>query len=148
MKNVTDIIKYEADEPNSDIFPSDPHYSWNEDNFGPLWIPVKGATVKLDSLTLPLYRRIIAVYEGHKLEERNGQILIDGKPATDYTFAMNYYFMMGDNRHNSADSRFWGFVPEDHVVGKASFVWLSLDKDKGWFSGKIRWRQMFHSITH
>ena len=84
-------------------------------------------------------------YEGHTLEERDGRIVIDGKEATEYTFAMNYYWMMGDNRHNSADSRFWGFVPEDHIVGKASFVWLSLDAEKS-FPANIRWERLFRKV--
>ena len=94
---------------------------------------------------LPLYRRIIEVYEGHTLEFDGDEIRIDGVPATEYTFAMDYYWMMGDNRHNSADSRFWGFVPEDHIVGKASFVWLSLEAGKP-FPSNIRWRRLFRKV--
>ena len=146
MRSVTGMQKYEAEETDLSVFPNDERYSWTGDNFGPLWIPSKGATVALTPDNLPLYRRIIEVYEGNTLTEEGGDIIINGTVADSYTFKMDYYFMMGDNRHNSADSRFWGFVPEDHVVGKASFVWLSLDKDKGWFSGKIRWRQMFGKI--
>ena len=96
-------------------------------------------------LGLAIVRRIIEAYEGHTLEERDGRIVIDGKEATEYTFAMNYYWMMGDNRHNSADSRFWGFVPEDHIVGKASFVWLSLDAEKS-FPANIRWERLFRKV--
>ena len=127
------------------IFPHNPAYAWTEDNFGPIWIPQKGATVQLSQQNLPLYRRIIAVYEGNDLQVRQGQVIINGELATSYTFKMDYYWMMGDNRHNSADSRFWGFVPEDHVVGKASFIWLSLDKDKS-FLKKIRWGRMFSKV--
>ena len=94
---------------------------------------------------LPLYRSLIEVYEGHTLEVDGKEIRIDGVPATDYTFAMDYYWMMGDNRHNSADSRFWGFVPEDHIVGKASFVWLSLEAGKS-FPSNIRWRRLFRKV--
>ena len=103
----------------------------------------KGATIKIDSSNIALYRKVIADYEGNQLEERNGQILINGSPATSYTFKMDYYFMMGDNRHNSADSRFWGFVPEDHVVGKAVMIWMSLDRNASFFN-KVRWGRLFH----
>ena len=127
----------------SDIFPHDPRYKWNKDNFGPLVIPEKGATVSLNDSTIVLYDRIIKNYELNDLEVKNGKIYINGEEATSYTFKMDYYFMMGDNRHNSADSRYWGFVPEDHIVGKPVFVWLSLDKDRSWGDGKIRWDRMF-----
>ncbi|MCB0483400.1 MAG: signal peptidase I, partial [Flavobacteriales bacterium] len=95
---------------------------------------------------LPKYRRVITAYEGNSLEIRNDKIFINDKETIEYTFKMNYYFMMGDNRHNSLDSRFWGFVPENHVVGKASFIWLSLDEDLGWSDGKLRWKRIFNSI--
>lgn len=127
------------------VFPNDAAYHWTPDNFGPLWIPKKGATVGLDAHSIPLYRDIIGKYEGRLLEEREDGIYIDGTRAESYTFKMDYFFMMGDNRHNSADSRFWGFVPEDHVVGKASFIWYSVDRDKG-FPGGIRWSRIFKSI--
>lgn len=145
MGNVTAVEKSEAEGTDPDIFPHDTAYAWNVDNFGPLWIPSKGATVELTVENLPLYRRIIETYEGHQLEVKGGRIYIDGKETNRYTFAMDYYFMMGDNRHNSADSRYWGFVPEDHIVGKPSFVWLSLDKEKG-FPANIRWSRMFSKI--
>ena len=104
-------------------------------------------TVQLNAKNIVLYEQIIRQYENNKLEVKDGKVLINGKTATSYTFKMNYYFMMGDNRHNSADSRFWGFVPEDHIVGKASFVWLSVDKFKSWSDkGKIRWNRMFKRI--
>ncbi|HWZ34642.1 MAG TPA: signal peptidase I [Mucilaginibacter sp.] len=124
-----------------------PHdYHWNVDNYGPIIIPKKGWTVKLDSVTYPLYERCIAVYEHNKVQVTGNDILINGKKADSYTFQMNYYWMMGDNRHDSDDSRFWGFVPEDHIVGKALFIWLSLD-DQGSFLGKIRWSRFF-KIVH
>jgi signal peptidase I len=125
------------------IFPHDSRYHWNKDFFGPVTIPQKGATVALNDSTIVLYAQIIHNYELHDLQIKEGQIIIDGKPATEYTFSQDYYFMMGDNRHNSADSRFWGFVPEDHIAGKVWFVWLSLDKFKPWGEGKIRWNRMF-----
>ena len=127
------------------IFPSDPTFSWNLDNFGPIWIPKKGVIINLSLSNLPLYERIINVYEENKLLVKDGTIYINGAPASTYTFKMDYFWMMGDNRNNSADSRYWGFVPEDHVVGKASFVWLSLDKNKSFLS-KIRWNRFFMSV--
>jgi len=128
------------------VFPQNQNYRWNRDNYGPILMPKAGITVKIDTLTLPLYRRIIEVYEGNKLRVEGATVFINDKPATSYTFRMGYYWMMGDNRHNSADSRYWGFVPEDHIVGKAVLVWLSLDKFKGWFDGKIRWSRMFRGV--
>jgi signal peptidase I len=124
------------------IFPHDPRYQWNEDNFGPLVMPKKGVTVKIDTGNIMIYHRVINAYEGNSLEIKGTQIIINGAPATSYTFKMDYYFMIGDNRHNSADSRFWGFVPEDHVVGAPKFVWLSLDKEKS-FPANIRWKRLF-----
>ncbi|MDE5708073.1 MAG: signal peptidase I [Alistipes sp.] len=144
LDNVTMVRRY-IYPPNTDVFPQWDVPRWSQDNYGPIWIPRKGATVALTTDNLPLYRRIIEVYEGHELEVEGDEILIDGAPATEYTFAMDYYWMMGDNRHNSADSRFWGFVPEDHIVGKASFVWLSLEADKS-FPGNIRWSRLFKKV--
>jgi len=127
------------------IFPYDPKLAWNEDNFGPLWIPVKGATVKIDTSNLCLYERIIDVYEGNDLKVDGRTILINGTPSDSYTFRMDYYFMMGDNRHNSADSRYWGFVPEDHIVGKPKLIWLSLNKE-GEGLKKLRLKRMFMRV--
>jgi signal peptidase I len=124
------------------IFPYKPAYGWNEDNYGPIWMPVKGSTVSLDTTNLCLYERIIEVYENNKLRVDGSTIFINDAPATSYTFKMNYYWMMGDNRHNSADSRYWGFVPDDHIVGKPKFIWLSLDKEEKGLKS-IRWSRMF-----
>jgi signal peptidase I len=142
--NVTGV---EADykrpgEYSSAIFPHDPAYRWNDDNFGPLWIPSKGTTVKLDLTNIVLYSSIIDIYENNDLEIKDSLIYINGKPADSYTFKMNYYWMMGDNRHDSADSRFWGFVPEDHIVGRPTIVWLSIDKEATGLK-KIRFNRFF-----
>ena len=120
-----------------EIFPFSPDYHWSRDSFGPLWIPQKGVTVELTEENLPLYERIISSYEGASVEEalRQGS----------YTFKQDYYFMMGDNRHNSLDSRYWGFVPEDHIVGKPFIVWLSTDRTKR-FPQNIRWRRFFRIV--
>jgi signal peptidase I len=146
MRNVSSIVRmnYSFGTP-EDVFPFSDHYNWNRDNFGPLVIPAKGETVELNLKTLPLYERAINAFENNKLQVKDSTIYINDKPATSYTFEMDYYWMMGDNRHMSADSRYWGYVPEDHVVGKASFIWLSLDKDKS-FLDKIRWDRIFKWI--
>lgn len=123
------------------VFPHDTaHFKWTEENFGPLYIPKKGVTVKLDESNIALYDRVIRVYEGNTLERKDGKFIINGQPADSYTFKMNYYWMMGDNRNNSLDSRFWGFVPEDHVVGKAWLIWMSYGE------GGIRWSRIFRNI--
>ena len=119
---------------------------WTRDNFGPLWIPKKGATIPLDERNLALYSRCIKNYENNTLEVKDSKVYINGKPETSYTFKYDYYWMMGDNRHNSADSRSWGFVPEDHIVGKPILVWLSLDKDRSLFDGGIRWNRLFRWV--
>jgi signal peptidase I len=164
MPECVGIEKYDAGKGKYDesVFPHNQRYPWNNDYFGPLDMPKKGATVKIDTSNICLYDRIIDVYDDNDLEIRDGKIYINGEPATSYTFKQDYYFMMGDNRHNSADSRSWGFVPFDHVVGKPVFVWLSM-KDpemnpisgKGWLSsltknskdGKFRWNRFFCFVT-
>lgn len=142
--NVISANIYEIKE-REDVFPQDSTICYNRDNFGPLEVPQKGKTVQLTLKNLPIYQRVIDVYEENDLTVKDQKIFINGKEATSYTFKMDYYFMMGDNRHNSQDGRFWGFVPEDHIVGKAVFIWLSLDKDKSFLS-KIRWSRMFRLI--
>lgn len=145
VKSITPLISPKGYDDQS-VFPRDPNRKWNIDNFGEIIVPKKGWTVKLDSATMPLYERSIRIYEGNKLEKVGNNWLINGKIANTYTFKMNYYWMMGDNRHNSADSRIWGFVPEDHIVGKALFIWMSFDSKGSWFN-KIRWNRLFRGIN-
>ena len=141
------IDVWPADYPDSEltIFPFNSAFKWTRDNFGPLWIPEKGVTVELTVENLPLYRRIITSYEGNDLKVEDGKIFINGEEAQSYTFKQDYYFMMGDNRHNSLDSRYWGFVPEDHIVGKPALIWLSIDGNKK-FPHNIRWRRFFKFV--
>lgn len=118
-------------------------FGWTQSNFGPLWIPKAGASIELNDRNMALYNRCISVYEGNQLEKVGpGQFTVNGQPATSYTFQMDYYWMMGDNRDNSLDSRFWGFVPEDHVVGTPIFIWMSIDPD----SGDWRWDRCFKRV--
>ena len=127
------------------IFPFTENTHWTRDFFGPLWIPKKGATVTLDAESLPFYERIIRDYEHNDLSVSNDKIYINGAEAKEYTFKQDYYFMMGDNRHNSLDSRYWGFVPEDHIVGKPSVIWLSTDRDRK-FPNNIRWKRFLKFV--
>lgn len=142
-KKLISKIVMEPEEYAGQMYPLNLYTKWNRNNYGPIWIPAKGATITLTEDNLPIYERCIVAYEGNKLEVKPDGIYINGEKTNEYTFKMDYYWMMGDNRHNSADSRYWGFVPEDHVVGKPIVVWLSLDKDRGWFDGKIRWNRLF-----
>ena len=145
IKSVVKICDTIHDNATGRTFPYDKHFNWTRDNFGPMVITAKGMTVNISLANIALYDKIIVNYELNKLEIKGNKIFINGKESTKYTFKMNYYWMMGDNRHNSADSRYWGFVPEDHIVGKAVFVWLSLDKNKS-FPSNIRWNKMFRMI--
>lgn len=145
-KDIVTAIENTPDDDAGGLYPLNKLTGWTVDNYGPIWIPKKGETIELSLDNLPLYERPIHAYEGNALEVKDGKIFINGEETTHYTFKMDYYWMMGDNRHNSADSRFWGFVPEDHIVGKPIFIWLSLDQDRGWFDGKIRWSRLFKFV--
>ena len=145
-KDLVKAIRNVEDDDAGGLYPINKNTGWTTDNYGPVWIPKKGESITLSLDNLPIYERLIHVYEGNDLEVKDGKIFINGKEATSYTFQMDYYWMMGDNRHNSADSRFWGFVPEDHIVGKPIFIWLSLDQDRDWFDGKIRWSRLFKFV--
>lgn len=131
------------------LYPLNHDYGWTRDNYGPIHIPAKGETLKLTLDNIAIYERCIRTYEGNDLEVTENEIRINGKPATEYTFKMDYYWMMGDNRHNSADSRYWGFVPEDHIVGKPKFIWLSICPDA--YTDhflRIRWNRLFKGVDN
>lgn len=147
-KDIVSSIEYVPGDDAGGLYPVNKLTGWTTDNYGPLWIPKKGETIDLTLDNLPMYERCIHAYEGNDLQVKDGKIYINGKETNQYTFQMDYYWMMGDNRHNSADSRFWGFVPEDHIVGKPIFIWLSLDPDRGWFDGKIRWNRLFSWVDN
>jgi len=146
-KDIVESIAINTDATIGEMYPLNANTGWTRDNYGPVWIPAKGKSINLTLENLPVYERLIKVYEGNDLAVKDGKILINGKEATSYTFKMDYYWMMGDNRHNSADSRYWGFVPEDHIVGKPIFVWWSSDPDRGGFSG-VRWSRLFRLVDN
>jgi signal peptidase I len=145
---VTSISKEETPAGNYSraIFPHDPRYPWSIDNYGPIYIPEQGKTVSLDLSSLPFYRRIIEVYEGNNLTVDGDVIYINGQVADSYTFQQDYYWMMGDNRHNSEDARYWGYVPFDHVVGKPVFIWFSWNSNGSGIANKVRWERVFTTV--
>jgi signal peptidase I, bacterial type len=140
-KDLVESIRLNTDANELEIYPLNGNKHWTRDNYGPVWIPKKGEKIALTMDNIAIYERPIKVYEGNDLEIKDGKILINGQEAKEYTFKMDYYWMMGDNRHNSADSRYWGFVPEDHIVGKPIFIWWSSDPDRHGISG-IRWSRL------
>ena len=147
-RNLVESISINTDATYGDLYPLNIYTGWTRDNYGPVWIPKKGESIALTLKNLPVYERCIKVYEGNDLKVDNaGRIFINGKQAKSYTFKLDYYWMMGDNRHNSADSRYWGFVPEDHIVGKPIFIWWSHSPDHPGFSG-IRWNRLFTFVDN
>ena len=150
LKKRTDVVEsitLNTDASDLDIYPLNGNLHWTRDNYGPIWIPKKGDSIELTLKNLPIYERPIRTYEGNTLEVKDGKIFINGKETTKYTFKMDYYWMQGDNRHNSLDSRYWGFVPEDHIVGKPIFIWWSSDPDRHGFSG-VRWNRLFRFVDN
>lgn len=146
-KDLVESIRIDDTNVSDGLYPLNAVTGWTRDNYGPVWIPQKGKTLKLTLENLPIYERPIRVYEHNNLQVKNGKIYINGKQTNTYTFKMDYYWMMGDNRHNSADSRYWGFVPEDHVVGKPILIWLSINPDKKGFAS-IRWNRLFKLVDN
>ena len=147
-KDLVDSVVFYNDLSTFELYPKNAYTGWTRDNYGPVWIPKKGASIQLTLKNLPIYERCIKVYEDNDLRvDDRGRIFINGKQAKSYTFKMDYYWMMGDNRHNSEDSRYWGFVPEDHVVGKPIFIWWSSDPDRKGFGG-IRWSRLFRWVDN
>lgn len=146
LSSIRSVIQINDQSADSRIFPH--NKPWSGDNLGPIHIPAKGEVVQLNEETLPMYKAIITDYEHNKLEVKNGVIFINDQPATSYTIQQDYYYMMGDNRHNSEDSRYWGFVPADHIVGKPVFIWMSLDPHIPWGKAldKFRWERMFTTV--
>ena len=150
LRKRTDLVEsitLNRDSSELDIYPLNGNMHWTRDNYGPIWIPKKGESIDLTLKNLPIYERPIRTYEGNKLEVKDGKIYINDQETTKYTFKMDYYWMQGDNRHNSLDSRYWGFVPEDHIVGKPIFIWWSSDPDRHGFSG-IRWNRLFRFVDN
>ena len=146
--DLVESITYDRQDETGMLYPLNGYTGWTCDNYGPIWIPAKGETVKLTMENLPVYERPIRIYEGNDLQVTDdGRIIINGEETTEYTFRMDYYWMQGDNRHNSADSRYWGFVPEDHIVGKPLVIWWSVDPDRGGLSG-IRWNRLFRLVDN
>ena len=146
-KDLVESIRINTDASEHDIYPLNGNMHWPRDNYGPIWLPAKGKSINLTLDNIAVYERPIKVYEHNDLQIKEGKIYINGKEADSYTFKMDYYWMMGDNRHNSADSRYWGFVPEDHVVGKPIFIWWSSDTDRSGFGG-IRWQRLFRFVDN
>ena len=142
-KDLVESVEPVTDAEDVDIYPLNGNMHWTRDNYGPIWIPQKGKSIRLTLDNIAVYERPIRVYEGNDLEIRDGRIYINGKETSEYTFRLDYYWMMGDNRHNSADSRYWGFVPEDHIVGKPIFIWWSKDPDRG-----VRWNRLFRFVDN
>ena len=146
-KDLVASVRLNTDQYVGDLYPLNAVTGWTRDNYGPVWIPQKGKSIRLTMDNIAVYERPIRIYEGNNLEVKNGHIYINGKLANSYTFKMDYYWMMGDNRHNSADSRYWGFVPEDHIVGKPIFIWWSSDPDRKGFEG-VRWSRLFRWVDN
>ena len=146
-KDLVESITLNTEATKSDIYPLNGNLGWTRDNYGPVWIPQKGKSITLTLDNIAIYERPIKVYENNDLEVKDGKIFINGKETNKYTFKMDYYWMMCDNRHNSADSRYWGFVPEDHIVGKPIFIWWSSDPDRSGFGG-IRWHRLFRWVDN
>ena len=146
-RDLVESVTLNTDATDTDLYPLNGNKHWTRDNYGPVWIPAKGKSISLTPDNIAIYERPIRTYEGNDLRVEGGKIYINGKEATSYTFKMDYYWMMGDNRHNSADSRYWGFVPEDHIVGKPIFIWWSSDPDRSGFSG-VRWNRLFKFVDN
>ncbi|MDD7145642.1 MAG: signal peptidase I [Hallella sp.] len=146
-KDLVASVRLNTDQYVGDLYPLNAVTGWTRDNYGPVWIPQKGKSIGLTMDNIAVYERPIRIYEGNDLDVKNGHIYINGKIANSYTFKMDYYWMMGDNRHNSADSRYWGFVPEDHIVGKPIFIWWSSDPDRKGFEG-VRWSRLFRWVDN